>query len=30
FSTTFAQFQRDSARYDAARQANGGKSPTKC
>jgi peptidoglycan lytic transglycosylase G len=30
FSTTYAQFQRDSARYNAARQASGGRSPTKC
>jgi peptidoglycan lytic transglycosylase G len=30
FSTTFQQFQRDSARYDAARRASGGRSPTKC
>ncbi|HEX8075569.1 MAG TPA: endolytic transglycosylase MltG, partial [Thermoleophilaceae bacterium] len=30
FSTTFAQFQRDSARYDAARSASGGRSPTSC
>ena len=30
FSTTFAQFQRDSARYEAARRANGGRSPTRC
>jgi UPF0755 protein len=30
FSTTFQQFQRDSARYDTARRASGGRSPTKC
>ena len=30
FSSTDAQFQRDVARYDAARKANGGKSPTTC
>jgi uncharacterized YceG family protein len=30
FSTTFSQFQRDQARYEAAREAAGGKSPTKC
>ena len=30
FSSTFAAFQRDSARYNAARAANGGRSPTKC
>jgi UPF0755 protein len=30
FSTTFAQFQRDSARYNAARAARGGRSPTRC
>ncbi|MEA2292362.1 MAG: hypothetical protein QOE86_1, partial [Solirubrobacteraceae bacterium] len=29
FSSTDAQFQRDLARYNAARAANGGKSPTK-
>lgn len=30
FSSTDAQFQRDVARYNAARNAAGGKSPTKC
>jgi UPF0755 protein len=30
FSTTYAQFQRDSARYNQAREANGGRSPTTC
>jgi uncharacterized YceG family protein len=30
FSKTFAQFQRDSARYNTARARNGGRSPTKC
>ncbi len=30
FSRTAAQFDKDVARYDAARKANGGKSPTKC
>jgi peptidoglycan lytic transglycosylase G len=30
FSSTFAQFERDKARYEAARRANGGKSPTTC
>jgi UPF0755 protein len=30
FSTTYAQFQRDSARYNQARAAAGGRSPTKC
>jgi UPF0755 protein len=30
FSTTFRQFQRDSARYDAARRASGGRSPARC
>jgi uncharacterized YceG family protein len=30
FSSTFAQFQRDSQRYDQARNAAGGKSPTTC
>ncbi|HYV15445.1 MAG TPA: endolytic transglycosylase MltG [Conexibacter sp.] len=30
FSSTDAQFQRDVARYNAARDAAGGKSPTKC
>ncbi len=30
FSSTFAAFERDQARYNAARQAAGGKSPTKC
>jgi UPF0755 protein len=30
FSTTYAQFQRDSARYNQARDAAGGRSPTKC
>jgi UPF0755 protein len=30
FSTTFAQFQRDSERYNAARAASGGRSPTRC
>jgi UPF0755 protein len=30
FSTSFQQFKRDSARYDAARRANGGRSPTRC
>jgi uncharacterized YceG family protein len=30
FTTTFAAFQRASARYNAAREAKGGRSPTKC
>jgi UPF0755 protein len=30
FSTTAAQFARDQARYNAARQAAGGNSPTRC
>jgi uncharacterized YceG family protein len=30
FSSTDAQFQRDSRRYNAARARNGGRSPTKC
>jgi uncharacterized YceG family protein len=30
FSTTFQQFQRDAARYNAARKANGGRSPARC
>jgi uncharacterized YceG family protein len=30
FSATFAQFQRDQQRYDAARAQAGGKSPTTC
>jgi uncharacterized YceG family protein/putative transcription antitermination factor YqgF len=30
FSSTDAQFQRDVAKYNAARNAAGGKSPTKC
>ena len=30
FSSTFQQFQRDSARYNAARAASGGRSPTHC
>jgi UPF0755 protein len=30
FSRTFAEFQRDSARYNIARARNGGRSPTKC
>ncbi len=30
FSSTDAQFQKDVARYNAARDANGGNSPTKC
>jgi uncharacterized YceG family protein len=30
FSSTDAQFQRDSARYNAARAKNGGNSPEKC
>ncbi|MEA2300456.1 MAG: hypothetical protein QOE44_991 [Solirubrobacteraceae bacterium] len=30
FSTTFAQFQQDAARYNSARTAKGGKSPTSC
>jgi uncharacterized YceG family protein len=30
FSSTFAEFQRDQARYNAAREAAGGKSPTTC
>jgi UPF0755 protein len=30
FSTTFAQFERDQERYNAAREAAGGQSPTKC
>jgi UPF0755 protein len=30
FSSTFQQFQRDSARYDAARAARGGRSPARC
>jgi uncharacterized YceG family protein len=30
FSSTFAEFERDSARYNAAREARGGESPTDC
>jgi hypothetical protein len=30
FSTTFAQFQQDVARYNTARNAKGGKSPSTC
>ena len=30
FSSSDAQFEKDVAAYNAARQANGGKSPTKC
>ena len=30
FSSTFAEFQRDQARYNTARQAAGGRSPTTC
>jgi UPF0755 protein len=30
FSSTFARFQQDQARYEAARNAAGGRSPTKC
>jgi UPF0755 protein len=30
FSSTFEKFQADSARYNAARDASGGKSPTTC
>jgi peptidoglycan lytic transglycosylase G len=30
FSETFAEFERDQARYNAARDAAGGRSPTKC
>ena len=30
FSSTFAQFERDRARYEAAREAAGGRSPTDC
>ena len=30
FSRTFAEFQRDTARYNAARAKAGGRSPTKC
>jgi uncharacterized YceG family protein len=30
FSTTFAQFQQDVARYNSARTAKGGKSPSTC
>jgi UPF0755 protein len=30
FSSSFAQFERDQARYEAARKAAGGRSPTKC
>jgi uncharacterized YceG family protein len=30
FESSYAQFQRDSARYQAARTARGGKSPTHC
>jgi UPF0755 protein len=30
FSDTFAQFERDQERYNAAREAAGGKSPTTC
>jgi UPF0755 protein len=30
FSNTFAEFERDQQRYNAAREAAGGKSPTKC
>jgi UPF0755 protein len=30
FAGTFAEFQRDTARYNAARARSGGRSPTKC
>jgi cell division protein YceG involved in septum cleavage len=30
FSTNYQQFLSDSARYQAARTANGGRSPTHC
>jgi peptidoglycan lytic transglycosylase G len=30
FARTFAEFQRDTARYNAARARSGGRSPTKC
>lgn len=30
FSSSFSQFEADSARYQQARAANGGRSPTKC
>ena len=30
FSSTFAQFQQDVARYNSARAAKGGNSPTNC
>ena len=30
FSTTYSQFQADVAAYNAARNANGGRAPTKC
>ncbi|HEY7965669.1 MAG TPA: endolytic transglycosylase MltG [Solirubrobacteraceae bacterium] len=30
FATTYSQFQSDVAAYDAARNANGGRAPTKC
>ena len=30
FSSTFSQFKQDAARYNNARAANGGKSPTSC
>jgi hypothetical protein len=30
FSTTYAQFQADAARYSAARLLKGGRSPTTC
>jgi uncharacterized YceG family protein len=30
FSSSFAEFERDQARYEAARRAAGGRSPTRC
>jgi cell division protein YceG involved in septum cleavage len=30
FSTTLARFERDQQRYNAARDAAGGRSPTRC
>ena len=30
FATTYTQFQADVAAYNAARNANGGRAPTKC
>jgi UPF0755 protein len=30
FSSTYAQFQRDSRRYSTARQRRGGRAPNRC